>query len=58
VSPSTLMAPKLSPLAERSAPRSMVSSVARSVVMKASIVARSGWIIPAPLAMPPMRTRP
>src|SRR6266566_6054059 len=53
VSPSTEMALKLRSATRRSSGCSAAGSPAASVVSTASSVAMSGWIIPAPLAIPP-----
>ena len=59
VSPSTDTWLKLRSTAGRSSDPSVAVSTGASVVRKASIVAICGWIMPEPLAMPPMRiTRP
>ncbi len=55
-SPSTVMQLKVFPTVSRSARRSRAARMAQSVVMKQSMVAMFGAIIPEPLAMPPMRT--
>ena len=64
VSPSTVMALKDCSQARASIVRNSFGSIAASVATKASMVAMSGWIMPAPLAMPvtvtglsPTRTR-
>src|SRR3990172_6765693 len=56
VSPSTLIRLKDRPTAKRSARWSSGGSTAASVVTSESVVAMRGWIIPAPLAMPPSVT--
>src|SRR6266576_1613208 len=58
VSPSTEMALKLRSATRRSRGWSEAGSATASVVSTASRVAISGWIIPAPLAIPPTVTRP
>src|SRR5216110_2704775 len=58
VSPSTEMALKLRSTTRRSSGCSPAGSPTASVVSTASSVAISGWIIPAPLAMPPTGTTP
>ena len=56
VSPSTVMWLKDSFTAAHSTSRKTVGATAASVVMKASMVAMRGWIIPAPLATPARQT--
>ena len=56
VSPSMVMALKVSSTAGSSEARSACGSMAASVKRKASMVAMSGAIMPAPLAMPLMVT--
>ena len=58
VSPSTEMALKLRSATRRSSGWSAAGSPTASVVSTASRVAMSGWIIPAPLAIPPTVTMP
>ncbi len=54
VSPSTEMRLKERSTAFLRASRRAGASISRSVVMKASMVAMEGWIMPAPLAAPPI----
>ena len=54
VSPSTLTMLKVLVMSPDRAFCSMLGAMAQSVVMKTSMVAMLGWIIPEPLAMPPM----
>src|SRR6266568_4315769 len=58
VSPSTEMALKLRSATRRNSGCSPAGSPTASVVSTASNVAMSGWIIPAPFAMPPTVTIP
>src|SRR5207249_4902468 len=58
VSPSTEMALKLRSATRRNSGCSPAGSPTASVVSTASSVAMSGWIMPAPLAMPPTVTIP
>src|SRR5436309_3394027 len=58
VSPSTEMALKLRSATRRSRGCNAPGSATASVVRTASNVAMSGWIIPAPLAIPPTVTMP
>ena len=54
VSPSTVTQLKVLSVTRDSAACSSGASTGASVVMNASSVAMSGWIIPAPLAVPPI----
>ena len=54
VSPSTLTMLNVSCTSPERAACSMAGLMAQSVVRKTSMVARFGWIMPEPLAMPPM----
>ena len=54
VSPSTLTMLNVSCTSPERAACSMAGLTAQSVVRKTSMVARFGWIMPEPLAMPPM----
>ena len=56
VSPSTLMRLKLTWTVSSRAVRIISGEMAQSVVRKQSMVPILGWIMPLPLAMPPMRT--
>ena len=56
-SPSTLMRLNEPVTARRRLPWSASRSTPRSVATKQNIVAIKGWIIPVPLAMPPIVTR-
>ena len=56
VSPSTLILLKVTRTTSRSIFFRVSPSTAASVVTKDSIVPMLGWIIPEPLAMPPIRT--
>ena len=58
VQPSTEIALNESADACRSMRRRVACGTSASMVTCASVVAMSGRIMPAPLAMPPMRTRP
>src|SRR5438445_426679 len=58
VSPSTEMALKLRSPTRRGSGWSVAGSATASVVSTASSVAMSGWIMPAPLAIPPTVTIP
>ena len=56
VSPSTLMRLKLTFTVSSRAVLIISGEMAQSVVRKHSMVPMLGWIMPEPLAMPPMRT--
>ena len=56
VSPSTLMRLKLTRTVSSRADLIISGEMAQSVVRKQSMVPMLGWIMPEPLAMPPIRT--